>query len=576
MINNLKVKTKITLVWIITTIFLLLIGVEGFISIRNANASMNELYEENLKCVQLLNENRALSRKMAMYVLRIMVFKDNPKLQKDNFQAFNDTKKSLLNNTSIYEKKQLDDDEKDILQKFKTNFDDYNKIIDVILPLAMSGKHDEALAKLQDAVTSFENLQANLVSLSDYNVKDAEKMKNNTNMQYKRTTSIFIGLSIISLLIGALTTLFISNNIDKPLKSIVKYLNNLASGDFSREVSEKNLSRKDELGQVANALSLMNISIRNALITVLEESKETVATISESNIAMNSLNADIEDVSSTTEELSAGMEETAASTEEMTATSQEIENGINNISERIQETASKSLEISEKANELKKHGEEARNEAINVYKQNQSKLTDAIEKSNEVHEINVLSEAILQITSQTNLLALNAAIEAARAGEAGRGFAVVAEEVRKLAEESSSTANKIQDITKKVIFSVENLSTSSNDVLQFIDSKVLKDYDALVNIGEMYSSDADYYSEIAENLSAVTEELLASIHNMMEAINSIAIASNEGAEGSTTIAQKTSTILQSANDVLEKAMHAKEGSEKLIATVSKFKVSEQV
>ena len=64
-------------------------------------------------------------------------------------------------------------------------------------------------------------------------------------------------------------------------------------------------------------------------------------------------------------------------------------------------------------------------------------------------KINVLTESILQITEQTNLLSLNATIEAARAGEAGKGFAVVADEIRKVAENSKDTANKIQIVKRR-------------------------------------------------------------------------------------------------------------------------------
>jgi len=196
----------------------------------------------------------------------------------------------------------------------------------------------------------------------------------------------------------------------------------------------------------------------------------------------------------------------------------------------------------------------------------------AINQAKAVEQINELSNAILGITSQTNLLALNAAIEAARAGEAGKGFAVVADEIRKLAEGSKTSVSRIQEVTKEVLAVVNALSSSSVEITDFIEKKVLNDYEDLVQLSERYNELTKVINNIVMEFSSTSEELLASMQNMVQAITQITASANEEAMGAANIAQKTEEIVHMAENVVNLASKSNEISESLIRLVKQFKI----
>ncbi len=373
-------------------------------------------------------------------------------------------------------------------------------------------------------------------------------------------------------LILLIVVYFVSGYISKPIKEAADYLNVLAKADFSHEVPESYLKRKDEIGSLAKAVNTMQKSIRELIGNVIDESHRVKDNINDSMNYLTELSSKTEEVSATTEELSAGMEETAASTEEMNATSIEIESAVESIAKKAENGSELAGEISKRAQALKDNAIVSQKSANDIADNMSKNMRNALEQSRSVEKINNLTESILDITEQTNLLALNAAIEAARAGEAGKGFAVVAEEIRKLAEDSKGTVNQIQEIAALVVESVQNLKNSSEKTLDFINTKINDDYGSMVKTGEQYYQDAESIQELVLDFSATSEELLASIQSMVQGIDGITASNNEGAQGTQNIASNATEVMNKVNRVTELMRKTEESSEKLGKIVSKFKI----
>lgn len=381
-----------------------------------------------------------------------------------------------------------------------------------------------------------------------------------------------IVFSSTALIICIIIVYFIVKLAINPLKQASQHLSIIANADFTHDIPHKYIKSKDEFGEIARSIKMMQDSIKSLVKDVCDESKSVGDAVNISSKNMEELMPEVENISSTTEELSAGLEETAASTQELNASSSEIMKAAEAMAEKAQEGVSLAESIGKKANELKIAFQESQQNALKAFAESKEKLEDALEKSENVGQINVLSEAIMQITSQTNLLALNAAIEAARAGEAGRGFAVVADEIRKLAEDSRKTVEEIKKITETVTESVSSLALSSSSLLDFMSIDVYNDYKLMLKTTDEYNNDAIALGDLTAEFSATTEELHASFENVMKAVNEIAISTNQGASGALSIAQVIAVIVEKVNETSKQSQNTSESAEKLLDMVSKFKV----
>lgn len=388
-------------------------------------------------------------------------------------------------------------------------------------------------------------------------------------------SSIYISIiiSVIVMILACLIGIVVSRRITNPILDIAAIANETSKLNLvNDERYDKYLTYKDEIGVSFRAVAEIRSTFRGIVTQLLEASNEINTNSEVVENMTKELKLYANGASEQTESLSAGMEENSATVEEISASAGEINGAVSSITVRAEEGANFTSDIAKHSVELKNSTIASRELANDIYKNVKDGLEEAIKKSEAVKQIELLARSILGITEQTNTLALNAAIEAARAGEAGKGFAVVAEEVRKLAEQSSDMATKIENIVEVVNVSVKELNNGSIKLLKFVDENVHTDYDNFINASETYSKEAEKVSEIMEEFNSTSKNLNLSMDGISKAISEIAVTVNDGANEVTGIAEKSSNIVNKVKFIEESAEKNRNSAKKLESLISKFKM----
>jgi len=573
MLKNLKVNHKILLLSLLSILLLLITAASGYYFNSRSNNSLIYMSENSMKCSQYLNECNSLVQEYEAITMYIV-------LNCGDLSKISEYEKSLQNvNTSYNEnlnayksigkRDEFEREKLYLMESYQKTFTDAQA---KIIVLAKSGNDAETSAILLESKYAIDSYQQNLSDLVKYNSEKANTISLESQKDYINSTLLFLIIIAVSVVLSIIVTTIISKDISGNLLLATKQLKLVAGKDFSVKLPPAFLKRKDEIGQLANTISIMQEAVREVIKGVIKEASNMNNAIQVSNLSIENLNKQLEDISATVQQLAAGVQETAASAQEMNATSAEIGTAITGISQKAQEGYKTTENTIQKVMTMKEQSEAALKAVQEIRLKIDSELKTAIEQSKEVENIGELSDAILQITSQTNLLALNAAIEAARAGEAGKGFAVVSDEIRKLAEDSKKTVGQIQNITNKVILAVENLSDCSSKVLDFLSNQVDKDYENMIEEKEQYAADTNDIGKTVTEFNSISHKLAEQVENMVTAISEVTTSANEGAQGTSDIAEKFTIVVDVANEVMKQTENVKISSELLMKMVSEFKI----
>lgn len=455
-------------------------------------------------------------------------------------------------------------------KELDTYNDAFNKAADRALALHDEGKLDEALKIVNsDAQQANRGLLEVSNKVVDYQKTQLENITAESKEAVKNSQIISIIAIIIGVALGIFLMLYVHRKVTTPLKSVVAAANNIANGElYHQDITNHS---KDEIGQLAIAFNTMKSNLSNLMTHIQNNSEHLTG-------AAEELTASTEEVSATTEEVSSRIHETAAAAEtatiaakESAAAMDETATGVQRIAEATQQLHHSAIATSETANTGNNIIEEAQQQ-MNVINDSTQLINTLVQKlSKQSVEISNITEVITTITDQTNLLALNAAIEAARAGEHGKGFAVVADEVRKLAEESKQSANKIVALTQDIQQDTKNVEKAVVDGLHSVNDGVKMIGEAGIAFESIVQAITSMSDQI-EDISATSEEISASAEQVAASVAEIAYGASASADNTKIIAEAMKEQAATIQQVNFVATELSEKSLELQNQIHQFKL----
>jgi len=552
--KKLSTKFIILIPVFILGIFSIISNVMSVSNIRNVNRSAVQISEVSLKNVSGLAEIQRQTQDIHNLGLSHIIAVDLDSMIQlvEKIRSREDALEKDLESYKTYVTPDTQKEYNDIKKKYEElKYECAN-----VMAFSAAGKKEDAyelangkISKCADAIES--------------DIESIKKIVNqDANAQRQKLTSAYhssIGTSIVTILISiaALFSAMVAvlrwviyplTNTNREINEIISGIDN-QQGDLTRRVT---ITNNKEVASVGGGINAFMAKLQEIFRMISSNSRDLEGVVNEVRESVQTSNGSVSDLSALTEELSATMQD-------ISDNASRINENTESVAGEVKSIAEKTIEINQYTKEMKEHAEAMEHAARENMDTTGAKVNDivsvlsqAIEDSNSVNQVDNLTNDILNIASQTNLLALNASIEAARAGDAGKGFAVVASEISQLAAASQEAANNIQSINAIVITAVHNLADNANGLVEYMNEKILPEFQKFVESGGAYHDKATFIESVMADFEAKTDSLQNSMDEIANSVNTISHAIEEGVSGVVSAADSTQVLVSDMDKISKK------------------------
>lgn len=387
---------------------------------------------------------------------------------------------------------------------------------------------------------------------------------------YEVFSMIFLAI-IFAVFIGIIMSFVLAKSVTVPFQWVGEQLHHLAKGNTTITECKMGYQNTKELLTLKESIYFLAESLESMLSILDNESGNMMQAAEKISGLVTSSNKSANDTSSTMEQLAASMEEISATTASINDSAVMIVETISGIAKEAAEGSDYAKESQVRADESEQNALKGKESTSHMISNMYQMLSESIQNSKKAEEINALTTDIFTIAEQTNLLALNASIEAARAGESGKGFAVVASEIRNLAERSKESANHIQVISSSVLEAVRQLADDSENMLHFVDTTILADYERFEEVAKQYRIDSTYLDKVLDDFSTKASELEEVMSDLQSGTSDISAAIETNTSEIVGVTEATERLVSNMGTIQTEADDNQRISDLLRNEVEKFR-----